>query len=320
MLSRLLYAPFLVQMVVTRRCNLSCGYCNEYDKVSEPVPRDVLERRMDKIKELGTWALEFTGGEPLEHPDLIELVRYAARTKRFHKVELISNGFLWNQEIVHALNDAGLTELQISVDGVAPNDVTVKVLKPLRRKLEVIAKHARFHVKLNGVIGAAPPGDVMEVVRFAEDHGIEPRVCLIHGGDGQLSLSPEQLAEYQAIRARLGRRFKEAGDYRTALVESGRAPFKCRAGSRYLYVDEHGTVNWCSQTRWAFAKPLEEYTRADLREQFATVKECHAHCTVGCVRTCSVPDRWRGQPRPSPDYIRPSELHEIRPRRRAATG
>ncbi len=30
------YNPLLAQMVVTRRCNLSCGYCNEYDDFSPP--------------------------------------------------------------------------------------------------------------------------------------------------------------------------------------------------------------------------------------------------------------------------------------------
>jgi MoaA/NifB/PqqE/SkfB family radical SAM enzyme len=36
-LDRILYSPFLAQLVVTRRCNLDCGYCNEFDKVSSPV-------------------------------------------------------------------------------------------------------------------------------------------------------------------------------------------------------------------------------------------------------------------------------------------
>ena len=314
MLSRFLYSPFLVQIVVTRYCNLSCGYCNEFDKVSPPIPTDLLKRRIDKIKELGTWAIEFTGGEPLEHPDLVELVRYSAKDKKFFKVELISNGFLFNESVVHQLNEAGLTELQISVDGVMPNETTVKVRKPLRKKLETIAKHAEFHVKLNGVIGAAPPGDVLEVIQFAEDHGLEPRVCLIHDGDGQLSLSPEQLGEYHQVKARLGKKFTEASDYRTQLVETGNAPFKCRAGSRYLYVDEAGSVRWCSQTRWGFGKPLEEYSWDDLKQQFHTIKSCHSHCTVGCVRTCSNPDRWRTQKLEAPPYEpseQPSDLVDI---------
>ena len=30
--------PVLAQIVPARFCNLSCTYCNEYDKVSDPVP------------------------------------------------------------------------------------------------------------------------------------------------------------------------------------------------------------------------------------------------------------------------------------------
>ena len=77
------------------------------------------------------------------------------------------------------------------------------------------------------------------------------------------------------------------------LIEHGRAPFKCRAGSRYLYVDEHGVVSWCSQTRGEFARPLAEYTWHDLREQFHTIKPCNTHCTVGCVHRVSTMDFWR---------------------------
>ena len=36
-LQRLKYSPFLAQLVVIRRLNLSCGYCNEFDDTSDPV-------------------------------------------------------------------------------------------------------------------------------------------------------------------------------------------------------------------------------------------------------------------------------------------
>jgi len=69
---------FLVQLVVTRRCNLSCGYCHEYDGHSAPVDPDLLERRIDHAGALGTLVLTLTGGEPLLHPRLEALVARTA--------------------------------------------------------------------------------------------------------------------------------------------------------------------------------------------------------------------------------------------------
>jgi MoaA/NifB/PqqE/SkfB family radical SAM enzyme len=299
-MSRYLYAPFHVQMVVTRRCNLTCGYCNEYDDHSPPVPTEVLKAQMAKLKSLGAWAVEMTGGEPMEHPDLVELVRYAKQDLGFYKVQMISNAYLWNESTVHALNAAGLDDLQVSVDGTTPNDVTVKVLKPMKKKLEVIAKHAKFRVTLNAVIGSAPPGEAVQILEFAKEHGFKPRVGLVHDGHGQLTLAPGQLEEFEGIKAVLGRQMKDAGNYRAKLMATGSAPFKCRAGSRYLYVDEFGMVRWCSQTRENWGVPLMEYTLDHLKQQFDTQKDCAPKCTVGCVRTASAPDGWRGQRQPDP--------------------
>lgn len=299
-LSRLRYAPYHVQMVVTRRCNLSCGYCNEFDDHSPPVPTEELRRRIDKIKQLGAWAIELTGGEPLEHPDLIELVRHAKREQRFYKVQLISNLYLWNEDTVHALNDAGLDDLQVSVDGVMPNDVTVKVLKPMRKKLEVLSRHAKFRVTMSGVVGSAPPGEAVQVLEVAKQLGFKPRVLLVHDGNGQLKLDAARRAEVEDIKRVIGKGFKDAGDYRARLAETGSAPFKCRSGSRYLYVDEFGYVRWCSQTRDYWGVPLAEYGPEHLKAQFDTRKDCNAGCTVGCARTASAPDAWRPQGRPDP--------------------
>src|SRR3954468_18398578 len=70
--------PVLAQIVVTRRCNLSCGYCYEYDKVSKPVPLEILKSRINELKRLKTVFVTLNGGEPLLHPQICELVRYIA--------------------------------------------------------------------------------------------------------------------------------------------------------------------------------------------------------------------------------------------------
>jgi MoaA/NifB/PqqE/SkfB family radical SAM enzyme len=311
MFHRLCYSPFLVQLVVIRRCNLACGYCNEYDDSSPPVPTEVLFERIRKIRALGAWSIEFTGGEPLLHPDLPELIREAKR-QRIYRAMLITNAFLLNEEKVEALNAAGLDHLQVSVDGLEPNDVTMKTLKPLRAKLEVLARVARFKVTLSGVIGSTAVDDVLEVVQFAQQHRFRPRVLLIHGEDGSLQLGPAAQAQYRAVRRAIGGRFDESHDYRSRLLAGEPAPFKCRAGARYLYVDEFGVVRWCSQQRARFGIPLADYTQRDLAQQFHTRKGCEAHCTVGCARTNSAADEWRSQTlEPDPRSVPRAEVVSI---------
>ena len=300
---RLLYSPFLAQLVVTRRCNLACGYCSEFDDSSAPVPTAALRARIDRLKELGTFSLELTGGEPMLHPDIFELVAYARR-RDFYKVMMISNAYLLNEAKVRRLNEAGLMELQVSVDGVTPNDVTVKVLKPLLPKLKMLARVARFKVVLSAVLGACPPAEALRVVQTARQLGFRPRVLVLHDAHGQMQLGPDERAALAQIRRELGQQFREARDYRERILSHGNAPFKCRAGSRYLYVDELGDVAWCSQTRGRFRKPLLEYSSADLREQFYTSKACAVACTLGCVRTQSAYDEWRPQRGPARELRR----------------
>jgi len=288
------FGPWLAQVVVTRRCNLSCGYCSEYDKTSEPVPYSLLEDRLRKLSDLRTWAVCLTGGEPTLHPRLVDLLQEMRRLG-FRRRQLITNGFLLTRELIEQMNASGLTDMQISVDGVAPNPMTVKTLKPLQAKLELLARHARFHVVMSGVIGSAPPEEALEVIGFAESHGFSPRILLIHDETGHVKLTTQELAAYQEARRRLGRAGREAGDYRREMIETGQAPFRCRSGSRYLYVDEFGRVNWCAQTRGQYSKDLLEYRLADLQTQFATPKGCNPGCTVGCARTASAYDEWRPQ-------------------------
>jgi len=292
---RLRYSPFLTQMVVIRRCNLSCGYCSEYDKTSDPVPVQVLEDRLRKLKELGTFGISLTGGEPTLHPELPRLIR-TCRELRFYRTGMITNGFLLRRELIETLNQAGLQKMQISIDGVHANETTQKVLNNLKKRLQWLRDHARFQVVVSSVIGACPPEEAEEVVSFALKMGFAARVLLVHDEHGQVKLNSEELRSFRNVVGMLPRRWREPSDYRERLIRQGSAPFKCRAGSRYLYIDEYGKVNWCSQTRTVWSKPLMGYTRNDLREQFYKYKSCHATCTLNCARSQSYFDNWRRQP------------------------
>jgi MoaA/NifB/PqqE/SkfB family radical SAM enzyme len=292
---RLGYSPFLAHVVIIRRCNLSCGYCSEYDKVSDPVPVEILEKRLRKLRSLGTFGISLTGGEPTLHPSLPNLI-LKCRELGFFRTGMISNGFLLRPDLIQALNEAGLQEMQISVDGVHANGTTEKVLDNLEKRLQWLSEHARFRVIVSAVLGACHAEEAEAVVSFVKRTGFVPRVLLIHDDRGELKLTSDQIKAFEKIVAKLPKTLVDFSNYRKRFVREGSAPFKCRAGSRYLYVDEFGNVNWCSQTRNVWSKNLMDYSTSDLREQFYRYKSCHATCTLGCARSASQLDNWRSQP------------------------
>ena len=114
--------PFLVHIIPTRRCNLACTYCNEFDDFSNPVPLEEMKKRLDILADMGTSIITISGGEPLLHPELDDIIQ--AMRKRGVIAGMITNGYLLTAERVQRLNRAGLDHLQISIDNVMPDDVS----------------------------------------------------------------------------------------------------------------------------------------------------------------------------------------------------
>src|SRR5580692_11709890 len=189
--------PVLAQIVPARFCNLSCGYCNEYDKVSEPVPLEEMYRRIDHLGRLGTAMIGISGGEPLTHPRLDEIIRRMRRTGAI--AGMITNGFLLNVDRIERLNRAGLDHMQISIDNLEPDEVSKKSLKVLDKKLQMLAEYAEFHVNINSVVGGGfkNPNDALVIGKRALQLGFESTIGIINDGDGQLKpLKPDEARVY----------------------------------------------------------------------------------------------------------------------------
>jgi len=178
--------PLLAHIIPMRRCNLACTYCNEFDDFSKPVPIEEMYRRIDKLGALGTSVVTISGGEPLMHPELDDVIRCIRANGMV--AGLITNGYLLVAERIQRLNRAGLEWLQISIDNVNPDDVSKKSLKVLDRKLQLLAEHADFHVNINSVVGGGitHPQDALVIGKRAVELGFTSTVGIIHDGDGQL--------------------------------------------------------------------------------------------------------------------------------------
>lgn len=298
--------PLLVHIVPVRRCNIACGYCNEYDKVSQPVPIDRLERWVDRLAELGTSVVACSGGEPLLHPELERLIRRVR--ERGMMAGLITNGYLLSERKIAALNEAGLDFLQISIDNVEPDAVSKKSLRLLDGKLECLSKCAEFDVNINSVLGAGirSPEDARTITRRAKELGFSTSIGIIHDGVGALKpLGPverevweEVSGQVNGLRQLLKNLYTGIRGFQQNLADGKPNDWRCRAGARYFYVCEEGLVHLCSQQRGYPAVPLERYGRDDLRREFDSPKPCAPYCTIGCVHRVSTMDGWR-RPQPS---------------------
>src|SRR5260221_5869828 len=249
--------PLLVQIIPIRRCNIDCGYCNEYDKVSDPVPTPILERRIDKLHALGTSVVAFSGGEPMPHPELDDLIRHIRR--RGMMAGLITNGYFLVPKRIHELNDAGLDFLQISIDNVEPDEVSKKSLRLLDKKLQHLKEHAAFDVNINSVLGGGikNPEDARTINNRARELGFSTSIGIIHDASGGLKrLGPAERVVYDGVSAAISgpwqvfkNLYSGIRSFQDNLADGKPNDWRCRAGARYLYICEDGLVHYCSQQR-----------------------------------------------------------------------
>ena len=293
--------PILAHLIPTRRCNLACGYCNEYDDHSKPVPTAEMLRRVDLLAALGTTIITISGGEPLLHPELDDIIR---RVRKHGVIAgLITNGYLLTAERIQRLNRAGVEQVQISIDNVMPDDVSKKSLKVLDRKLELLAEHAEFGVNINSVVGSGirNPHDALVVARRAVELGFTSTVGIIHDSGGQLRpLNPVESGIFLEIREMGKRSYSRINNFQNNIARGRPNNWRCRAGGRYLYICEDGLVHYCSQQRGYPAVPLENYSKKDIRREYFTEKSCVPYCTVSCVQQVAVIDNWRDPQKPQP--------------------
>jgi MoaA/NifB/PqqE/SkfB family radical SAM enzyme len=301
--------PLLAHIIPMRRCNLACTYCNEFDDFSKPVPIDEMYRRIDKLGELGTAVVTISGGEPLMHPELDDVIRRIRANDMI--AGLITNGYLLVADRIQRLNRAGLEWLQISIDNVNPDDVSKKSLKVLDKKLQLLAEHADFHVNINSVVGGgiAHPQDALTIGKRAVELGFTSTIGIIHDGSGQLQpLNEEERRIYHEMQALEKSSFTRVNAFQDNIAKGLPNDWRCRAGARYLYICEDGLVHYCSQQRGYPAVPLATYTRDDLRREYLTEKSCAPNCTVSCVHQISIFDSWRAPQNPAP--LIPAPTHE----------
>ena len=198
-----------------------------------------------------------------------------------------------------------LDYLQISIDNVTPDEVSKKSLKVLDAKLVNLRDHAKFKININSVVGGgvANPDEALIIANRAIELGFSSTVGVIHDGDGlNKGLTDHEKRIYKEIKAKGTSSYARWNWFQDTLVDGGEYDWKCRAGARYLYVDEQGIVSWCSQQRGTPGISLHEYTHNDMQREYITEKWCAPTCTIQCVHQVGHLDAWRDKQISLSDY------------------
>jgi hypothetical protein len=163
-----------------------------------------------------------------------------------------------------------------------------------------------FQVNINSVLGSGVknPEDALKIAHRAVELGFTSTVGIIHDHDGQLKPLDQREQEIFEEIMTLGKRsYSRFNEFQHNVARGREHDWKCRAGSRYLYICEDGLVHWCSQQRGYPGIPLSQYTDEMRHNQYLTHKGCAPRCTVSCVQQVGILDNWR-----SPQTLQPTPL------------
>lgn len=109
-------APIIAHVSVTSACNMNCKYCSvrNIHKNFKELSTEECKKIIDKLVEWGVFQIGLTGGEPTVRKDIVELVRYTTSQKV--ACNLTTNGWHITEQLVNDLINAGLTQVQLSLD------------------------------------------------------------------------------------------------------------------------------------------------------------------------------------------------------------
>jgi GTP 3',8-cyclase len=196
-----------LRVSLTDKCNLRCTYCmpaEGVDWISKAMhlTSDELKRVVGILCELGIEEIRLTGGEPLLHPEILEIVNVLNELPTKPEISMTTNATRLDK-LASELKSAGLKRLNISLDTLNSNtfqeltrrdgfDETMAGIKA--------AKEAGFPIKINSVLMRnINDHEAVDLLDWAIENNFELRFIeqmpldAQHAWDKKLMVSQEEI-------------------------------------------------------------------------------------------------------------------------------
>lgn len=215
----LTYPIDTAQIEITNKCNLSCLHCvNDSGTVlPDELATEEIITLIDTLSSLGVSNLTLSGGEPLLHPDLYEIVEHARKTPM--TVTIFTNGTLVTEEAIHKFKQARVNRFLLSIDSVDENihDTFRGKKGALEQTLHAVEllREAGFPLIPSIAVSQFNKECVVNILQYFREHNLTEyqiaAVIFSGRGIGQVAVSPEEYYNVMVDQfAYLEREFPEA--------------------------------------------------------------------------------------------------------------
>ena len=252
--------PVLVHFEVTERCNARCGFC-DFWKTPAEARHGELTTFADAARFFNPMLVTWTGGEPLLRRDLEALVAGVNAAVRLKYVTLITHGGMLTAERARSLWDAGVNQLNISLDYLDARHDRARGIPGLSAKILAAVPAMRAagvdNVRFNTVIKDDNLDQILPIVRTAEALGCGVNLSVYtdaKNGNRDHLLGAAHHARLDALVAELlafKRRRRGVitnSDYYLEQIPRyarGQMTEPCRSGQDTVHVGPTGLVRRC---------------------------------------------------------------------------
>lgn len=276
--------PSHAQISLTNACPQHCQYC--YNKNRNGILLDTLEikRLIKELKKMGVFWLGFTGGEPLLHKDLVEIIKSAGDDCA---IKLFTTGSNLTPQLAKELKEAGLLYVSISLDhwDEAEHDRIRGCQGAFQTALKAIEifKDTGVHVSVSAVISRKmlQGNSIQEFLGFLVGLGVheawlsetKPTVEAFWNKDAVIC------EEERLSLVNLQDRYNKEGLITVNYLGhfEGREHFGCNAGNKMIYIDAFGEISPCVFTPMTFGNIRENALQAifsEMKEYFPSENSC----------------------------------------------
>ena len=225
-------------LVVTTRCNYACPYCFVPKGVLDFDLRRLEETLIDLRQTCGPWCLHLTGGEPLVHPGILDLLATARDTG--HSLCLMTNLSASVPRLEECIRACGLALRKVS----ATFHPEMTLLEP-------------FVERVDAVVGSLPAAARMNVTTVVREESQAARRSLVQAmRDRGIAVQARLLWRRETDVDR--RKPADVSDLRWIEPEVHRGS-TCWAGARYVWIDVRGRVYRCPNECFAKRPALGDF-------------------------------------------------------------